>query len=384
MTPKIFRNILIICLAAFMMAAISVALGANYLLTYKPSIGEKDINTFIVTDEKGNTQIVSKDPIEGSYNFLVLGHDRAALNTDVIMLVNYNINKKSVTITQFPRDCYVSNDVPAHKINSSFGAFYSEEINRGTSHDQARLTALQRFADTLEEALGINIYRSAIMDLNGFVKIVDLLGGVDVDVPANMYYVDESQGLYINLRAGMQTLNGDQAEQFVRFRSGYVQADIGRENAQKIFLSAFIQKAKETISLSNTGKLTDIAGELLDNVTTDITIADFVFFAKGLLSDVDLSNIKMITVPGTALQNEQGWSYYVIQRESLKEIIENYYISSEIESTLFDQIFDQKVYFTDLNSAIFSDSYYSKGVPQINDEYNAQEVAEGSIDIPRY
>lgn len=226
MSKKFFRNIIVICVAAFIMAAISIALCANYLLTYKPSDPSVGENTYFVTDQDGNVKVITAKQLEGSYNFLVLGHDRTALLTDVIMLVNYNTNNASITILQFPRDTYVSYDVPTHKINATFSTLYTEELSKGLSEDKARLNAIQRFGDVFEKSLGINIYKCAIMDLNGFVNIVDALGGVEVDLPSDLKYDDPAQNLYIDLHAGYQTLNGDQAEQFVRYRKGYLQADI--------------------------------------------------------------------------------------------------------------------------------------------------------------
>lgn len=384
MAKKLFRNIMIVCIAAFLMAALSIGLCANYLLTYKPETGGDEVNTFIITDEDGNEKIVTANQVEGSYNFLVLGHDRAALLTDVIMLVNYNMNNSSVTVLQFPRDTYVSYGVPTSKINATFGTYYNEAISQGKSTNDARLVALEKLADMFESALGIQIYKSAIMNLDGFVNIVDALGGVEMNVPADMYYPDEAQGLYINLKAGYQTLNGKQAEQFVRYRAGYQQADIGRENAQKIFMSAFIQKAKNSINISNVGTLTNVATEVINNLTTNITVSDMVYFAKGFLGGVDLSNIKMMTVPGNALNNEHGWSYYVLNRAALLEIISENFKTSDVDSSVFASYFDKNLYFTDRNSSIFTKAYYSTETPQINESYNAQDVIDDSIYIPRY
>lgn len=383
MTKKIFRSISIVCVAAFLMAAVSIALCANYLLTYKPSTGDS-ASTFIITDEDGNRQVITANQLEGSYNFLVLGHDRAALLTDVIMLINYNSNTSSVTLLQFPRDTYVSYDVPTHKINATFSTYFNQALNNGQDRETARMTALENLADMFEETLGITIYKSAIMNLDGFVNIVDAFGGVEMNVPYDLYYTDEAQGLYINLKAGYQTLNGAQAEQFVRYRAGFLQADLGRENAQKIFMSAFLQKAKNSVSLSNVGTLTNVATEVIDNLTTNITVSDLVYFAKSLLGNVDLSNIKMMTAPGSALNNEYGGSYYVINRAALLDIIAANYNTTDLDEQLFRQNFDKNLCFTDKNSRIFTNAYYSTMTPEINESYNAQDVIDDSIDIPRY
>lgn len=384
MSKKIFRNILIVCVAAFLMAAVSIGLCANYLLSYKPSTDGDKSNTYVYTDEYGNRQVIQANQLEGSYNFLVMGHDRAALLTDVIMLINYNINTSSVTLMQFPRDTYVSYDVPTHKINATFSTYYNQALSEGKDQETARLSALESVADMFEESLGITIYKSAVMNLDGFSGIVDALGGVEVNVPSDLYYSDPAQGLYINLRAGYQTLNGEQAEQFVRYRAGYLQADLGRENAQKIFMSAFIQKAKNSINISNVGTLTNIATEIINNLTTNITVSDMVYFAKSFLGGVSLSNINMMTVPGSALSNEYGGSYYVINRNALLDIVSANYNTTDISDSIFKQNFDKNIYFTDLNSNAFTNAYYSTEIPQISESFNAQSVIDDSIEIPKY
>ena len=199
MSRKIFKRLLIVCITAFIMAALAVVLCANYLLSYKPTVGDNDKNTYIVTDEKGNRQVITLENKEGNYNFLVLGHDRAALLTDVIMLINYDITDSKVTIMQFPRDTYVSYGVPTSKINATFSTYYSQALNEGKSEEEARMSGLREFGDILEEALGINIYKCAIMNLDGFVNIVDALGGVEMNVPYRLNYSDPGQNLYIPL-----------------------------------------------------------------------------------------------------------------------------------------------------------------------------------------
>ena len=71
---------------------------------------------------------------------------------------------------------------------------------------------------------------------------MDRIGGVDMYVAYDMYYSDPEQNLYINIKQGQQTLMGKDAEGFVRYRSGYIMADIARGDAQKMFISPFISR----------------------------------------------------------------------------------------------------------------------------------------------
>ena len=384
MSKNFLRNIAIACAACFVLSAVFVVLCANYLVNYKPETDKEGEKTYVVTNNDGEEEIIKGEPLDGSYNFLVLGMDRAAFLTDVIMLVNYNTNTKSITVLQIPRDSYVSEDVSVHKINATVLANYNKAIQTEKDEDKAMLTAVQGFADSLEKALGVSIYKTAFMDLNGFVNIVDILGGVEVDVPTKYEYDDIAQDLHIHLEPGLQTLTGEQAEQFVRYRKSFLQADIGRENSQKIFISAFMKKAKESINISNLGTLKDIADEVLNNLITDVTVSDMVYLAKGLLGDVDLANMKMMTAPGNCYNHENGINYYVVHRQCLMDIITTYFNTTNINKEVIEQNFDVDAYFYDKNSYSISGGYFSEELPPINQEYTADDVNENSIYIPEY
>jgi anionic cell wall polymer biosynthesis LytR-Cps2A-Psr (LCP) family protein len=87
----------------------------------------------------------------------------------------------------------------------------------------------------------VPIDRYVRVGTGAFEELVDLVGGVQIYVPKRMVYTDHSQGLYIDLQAGWQTLNGDQAEQFARFR-GDAQGDIGRVQRQQMLLKALRER----------------------------------------------------------------------------------------------------------------------------------------------
>ena len=256
-TGKKVAIVIILALYLIVLAATSV------FVFYRPNadrsaltavITQTDEHGSVVTDAEGNavTEIITMDPEEkvDSYNILVLGHDRAAMLTDVFMLVNIDNRDNSITVMQIPRDTWVSDhkgpegsyhSVATNKLNAVFSTYFNyHRYNDGLDTSEAYDKALTSVADVLEENLFINIDYSVIMDLDGFQKIVDILGGVEMYVERPMVYQDPEQGLYINIPAGYQTLNGHQAEGFVRYRKGYSTADLGRQNAQKQFMTALL------------------------------------------------------------------------------------------------------------------------------------------------
>ncbi len=159
----------------------------------------------------------------------------------------------------------------------------------------------------------------ANVNISGFRNIVDAIGGVDVYVPNRMYYNDPYQDLHIDIPAGNQHLDGKKAEQFVRFRSGYYSADIGRIEAQKIFMTAFIKKICSPQTVTKIGDIVEVISE---NLTTNLSVSDAMYFATRAI-EIDFSNIVMLTMPG-ASQYVGNVSYYLADKEQIIETVNTY------------------------------------------------------------
>lgn len=321
---------------------------------------------------KDNNAVVNGDyKVEkGIYNILLVGHDRAATLADVTMLINVNENKGTITVMQIPRDTYVD-DFATNKVNAAYSTYYGMALKEGAKDPY--LAAVQSYAELLEHNLCINIHHAAVLNLDGLINIVDILGGVELYVPQRMYYSDPEQGLYIDLQEGWQTLDGKNAENFVRFRSGYVQQDLGRINAQKIFLTALFEKVKASISISNTAKLTQVAGEIFNNLHTDMTASDIMYYGKFVLG-VDLANLNMTTIPGNVPQ-----SHYVINRKATLAIINEYFNIYNTE--IGDAIFDRNGVFCPASTA-GTNAYYAEADNTLDEMHNGQDISDDSIYIP--
>ena len=369
---------------------------AAWMIFYRPATpgGETDVpfDTNPVageTTDKGNEgpDVENNNPSgggytaqDGMYNILVVGHDRAASLADVIMLVNCDTANGDVTVMQLPRDTCVKNFV-TNKINAAYSTYYNAALKETHDKDTKAdpyLMAVGDLASLLEQNLCIQIHHTAVLNLDGLVNIVNALGGVELYVPQRMYYNDPEQDLYIDLQEGYQTLTGEQAEDFVRFRSGYMQADLGRVNAQKIFLTALLQKVKSSFSLANTATLTKVAEEVFYNLHTDMKVSDILYYAKFLLK-VDLEDMNMTTIPGNAVYSTGGHSFYVINRMATLDIINEYYNIYKTEIT--DSIFDRNMQFC-LNDSKLTEYYYADAETVMDEMYNGQEVNDNSIEIP--
>ncbi len=311
---------------------------------------------------------------DGVYNILLIGHDDEALLADVTMLINVNTTDNAITVMQIPRDTFVSLNILTNHVNAMFNSFYNQCY--AGSYDATVPYAIKEVEKVYEKSLCINIHHTAVLSLAGFKNIVNVMGGVGVYVPAPMYYTDPEQDLYISIGEGYQWLDGAAAEGFVRYRSGYVQADLGRVNAQKIFLTAFFDQFKNTLKSANVTKLTEIATEILKYLTTDMSLSDMMFYAKALLK-MDLSNINMLTIPGNLVGQ-----YYVVNRAATLNVINDYFNIYEKEIT--DSIFDRSGTFN-LYSDPWISEYYYAGSDYVYDGhvYNGESVNQESIHIPR-
>ena len=352
-----------------LLALYAIILAATALVVfYRPQVEEK-VRTYTetVTDEHGNIITVEKQEkrLDGKYNILGLGRDRWAMLTDVFMLVNIDNNTHDITVMQIPRDTWISDNneisVPTNKINAVYATYFNKFRGEGQDEDTAYYNALLALSELLEDDLCIQIDYSAIMNLDGFVNIVDILGGVEMDVPFTMTYYDETQNLSINIPAGHQTLNGAQAEGFVRYRYGYAMADLARQDAQKTFLTALFSKVKSSVSITNVSKLTELANEIFSNLTTDMSAGDILYFAKSLLS-CDMSSINMMTMPGNLANH-----YVVMNRAATLDVINSYFnlYDNDISNSRFDR------------NGAFNNAY----VYSMNEAYNkpADQITFGNI-----
>ena len=330
-----------------------------------------------ITEQSSETEKTTADKYvikEGVYNILVVGHDDAALLADVTMLVNIDTVNNAITVMQIPRDTFISLNVLTNKVNAAFNTFYNQ--NYAGSYDKTVPLAMKELEEMYEKSLCINIHHTAVLSLAGFREIVDIMGGVNVYIPEGMYYSDPEQNLYINIDAGDQWLNGAQAEGFIRFRSGYSQGDLGRVSAQKIFLTALFERAKEVVKSANVSALTDIATTISKYLTTNLTVSDLMFYAKAFVN-IDLANIHMLTIPG----NMVGVDYYVINRAATLEAINQYFNIYENEIT--DSIFDRNGTFNLSSDPWINDYYYNGSAAFYDSNVYTSDSIDEEIYIPR-
>lgn len=260
-------------------------------------------------------------------NFLICGIDNTNSLTDVIMLVGFDNKTKKLSVLQIPRDTYAGADIPSHKYNAIYG------------HHAKGESGMETLKAHVQSDFGIKIGNYVAVTTKGLRQLIDAAGGVDLDVPINMNYDDSAQGLHIHLKAGQQHLNGSQAEQFVRYRKGWSDGDIGRLQAQKIFLAAFAQKLK---SMS----LWDLATKILPavkqpNFMTDISAAEILKFG-GSAKNINLNAATVYTMPGEPYNGSDGSALYSVHKAQLLEILNKGFVPPGITLKSSDLHIKQK------------------------------------------
>lgn len=242
--------------------------------------------------------------------FLLLGVDSkdvkksTGTRTDTMILCKVNKSTGKISMLSIPRDtkAYIR------------GRNGEEKINHAHAYGGPELSV-----KAVKDLLGVDLEYYVKVDYSIVKEFVDIIGGVEVDVPMDMKYSDPTADppLYINLKAGLQVLDGDKALQFLRFRKGYADQDLGRIRAQQQFIMAAI---KQALKIENVGKIPQMIKTYYDNVETNIPLDLILKFAVNI-KNYDIEGIQMDTLPGQA-KYINGVSYYVPNEEEMKTIVD--------------------------------------------------------------
>lgn len=301
---KILKGILIVLITILI---VFVTIFGMYIVKARGNLGLAIKN--MLKDVVGD-----QDPIF----VLVMGvsEDISVQLTDTIMLVGYNPDTNQAFVLSIPRDTFVGDNESKAGGFDKINALYQKDPNKTV--------------EAVEKITGININYYVTIKTSVLVKIVDTIGGIEFDVPIDMNYDDPSQDLHIHLKAGLQKINGNQAEQLVRFRhnnngstysASYGDNDEGRTRTQREFLKVVMEKV---ISIRDVDKIKSITKELFDNnnLETDITV-DKVFGYIPYAMDFNTSNLQMEQLPGKTEILNSLW-FFKADKEETKKLINNY------------------------------------------------------------
>lgn len=262
-----------------------------------------------------------QEKIKDVINVAVFGTDEDGFRSDVNMVVSFNTTTKDLHMISVPRDTRV---VLTDEMISYLERNDEYVPKRNGVYGQCKLTEVHAYAGEgnrctfsvamLEDLLDIQIDYYVKFDLSAFRQVVDAVGGVDFYVPQDMYWdMTDTGGPLINLKEGMQHLDGEKAEQLVRFRDGYAQKDLKRIEVQQEFITALIEKVCSSQTLMS--RLDDLVEVVLDCTESDVTITEALGYVK-YVKDLDPAKITSDTVPG------EGGAYFDMDEEGTKELID--------------------------------------------------------------
>lgn len=308
-------------------------------------------------------------------NVAVFGVDKDGYRTDVIFVMNFNTVTQKVKALSLPRDTKVKWSEEQKQNLRDLGKYTvsTSKLNEMTAYggiDNIRLFTINQ----IENMLGITVDNYVIVNIDAFKEIVDAIGGVDLYVPQDMYYTDKAGGLYINLKEGQQHLDGEQAEQLVRFRR-YKNGDVDRIATQQIFLKAFSEKV---LSPSILTKIPELARILFSSITTDVSITEIPQYSK-YLKKFDKENISFYTLPGEG-GYEGGVSYFFPDYDEIDEVVQTVFFdqtpAGEEEALPVEEEvqIDKSVSIAILNGSGITGAAAREQEKLIAQGYNVQEV----------
>jgi len=248
-------------------AALASARGAFYIPEGDPE------DAFIGRGLEAPEGFTSDDRKELFYTFLIIGLDEG-INSDTIMVASYDGVNNEANLISIPRDSLVNVNRPLKKINAAF------PVGASIGGLEGGIAQLQREVMTI---IGFIPDFYVLVNFDAFIELVDAIGGVGVEVAFNMVYDDPCQDLHINIPAGFQHLDGEQALQFARYRIGnigfYSICDYQRIANQQIVIDAVLQ---ELIKPENILKIPEFITIFNENIHSNLEARDVLWFAGEL------------------------------------------------------------------------------------------------------
>jgi LCP family protein required for cell wall assembly len=243
----------------------------------------------------------------GKFTFLIFGANEGL--TDTILVGTVDTDNSTFEIVSIPRDTMVNVGWGTRKANSIYANMRHSHRDEPEPEVRAMEETVRRFGDVL----GFMVDYWAIIDYEAFVTLVDAIGGVEYDVPMDMYHSGRT------ITAGLQTLSGEDALHVVRFR-GFPTADIGRIESQQDFLMTM---ASQILANRDSIRIRNLAQTFLRHTVTDISLQNLIWFGERFL-ELEYEDINFHIMPGNYWGHVGGVSYVTIYVDEWIELINTY------------------------------------------------------------
>ncbi|MEN9521356.1 MAG: hypothetical protein RLZZ381_3944 [Cyanobacteriota bacterium] len=278
--------------------------------------------------------------------------------SDSMLLLRFDPEKEKVSVLSIPRDTRV-------KIQG----YGIRKINHANDYGGPALTT-----KVASELLGgVKIDRYVRVNVQGVEKLIDALGGVTVDVPKDMKYNDFSQHLYIDLKKGVQHLNGDKALQFLRYRYDEY-GDISRVQRQQMLMRSAVEQTLKPATIVRIPKILSVIQSHLD---TNLTVRELMALSN-FASKTERSNVQMMMLPGDFNDPNERVSYWLPNDNKIHKLMTQHF---ELPKN-------------DLDYAAIADNRYASlegtsGISNpririsIQDSTDSQQTLQSSLDLLR-
>ena len=252
--------------------------------------------------------------------------------TDTIIVASYNPNTQKAVLLSIPRDSFTGTNTKRAVASDKINAIYN--ITRDP----------MKTVETVNELTGLDLQYYAIVQTEALIELVDAIGPIEYYVPTDMNYDDTSQDLHIHFEEGLQEIDGQAAEELLRFRKNndgtsfpeeYGDNDVGRMRNQREFITAVVEQTVKLENITKLGTIIDIASRNL------ITNLDFNILKDYLPYAVEFSteNLQTASLPGTVpnLNQTNGVSIYVVDEEETEQLVtELFYPEKLLEEETID------------------------------------------------
>jgi len=290
---KSYKSILVIIL----LAVLGIIAGAGFrIYTILHSKSGDILSAIQGTVDSGSAEYTALKE-QGKFNILIMGEDNVegSRRSDTILFATVDIDDKNMRVLSLPRDTRV--EIPGHgvqKLNHAF-AYGGPDLLKAT----------------VEKYLGQPILYYITVDYDSFPAVVDIMGGVEIDVQKRMRYVDRAGKLDINIQPGPQMMNGITALHFVRFRHDAL-GDIGRVHRQQQFIKAIIKKAYDPRILV---KIPELTSQIMKLFKTDMSPGLAIQLAGFVQNELGRDRIFLSTLHGRAAMID-NLSYWIGDTDS--------------------------------------------------------------------
>ena len=259
------------------------------------------------SDTEDENALVRRDLV---YNVLLAATDNGGSRTDTMMVMSYDIPNQKVGVISVPRDTLVDRESGSPKLVYGPGG------------------VTQRMAD-ISDMLGVPIDYYIKVDINGFIALVDYLGGVEVEIPLDMNYDDPYQDLHIHFTQGTHLLDGQEAMEVARYRHDNSDSpnynknqwytDIQRSQMQQQIL---VNLAKKVLSWGNLTRINGFVEIFNEYVDTDLSLTDMLYFASQAIYLDTSTGVETFTLEGDGQVTYKGTRYcYELDPQSTLEAV---------------------------------------------------------------